>query len=293
MPLSHPFLILTAAAALWTAGHRLAAPRDAASPGFFGLPGSAYGSLAARLMRDSLHSYWHGGESATQARHEPAAAPPPTAAAGVFARRAAAAAPPPTASATSGLEAAIARLARLEKSRTQRNSPFPTTDAHRRYLDASAFWRLRSAYALDRSDATLYEILHFQLAARAAQRPELRAEVLRLADEAIALATAPLSGVSAALTGAGAAINLLNDLLAPGQASRDDAAILTRWHQLEECLRRYQDIHDQALAEGWWPGIPVFRRQELDQHAALLQHIAGTIRQQIEDLQLVPIQPAR
>lgn len=285
MPLSHPFLILTAAAALWTAGHWLAEPRDAASPGFFGLPGSAYGSLAARLMRDSLHGYWHGGESAAQARHEPAAAPPPAAAAGVFARRAAAA-PPPTPT-TSGLEDTIARLAQLEKSRTRRNSPFSTTEAHRRYLDASAFWRLRYAYALDRSDATLYEILHFQLAARAVQRPELRGEVLRLADEAIALATAPLSGASAALTGAGAAINLLNELLVPGLARRDDMAILARWRQLVDCLQRYQDIHDQALAEGWWSGIPEIRRQELEQHAALLQRIADTIRRQLVALELV------
>lgn len=286
MPFSHPLLILAAAAVFWTAGHRLAGPRDAASPGFFGLPGSAYGSLAARLMRDSLHSYWHGGESSTQARHEPVATPAPAAAAGVFARRAAAA-PPPTAPVASRLEDAIARLARLEKSRTRRNSPFPTTEAHRRYLEASAFWRLKSAYALDRSDAALYEILHFQLAARAVQRPELRGEVLRLADEAIALATAPMSGASAALTGAGAAINLLNDLLVPGQPRRDEAAILKRWRQLGDCLQRYLDIHDQALAEGWWQGIPEIRRQELEQHAALLQRIADTIRRQLEALQLV------
>lgn len=283
MPLSHPFLILTAAAALWTAGHRLAGPRDAASSGFFGLPGSAYGSLAARLMRDSLHSYWHGGESATQARHEPeAAAPPPAAAAGVFARRAtAASAPSPAASETSGLEDAIGRLARLEKSRTKRNSPYPTTDAHRRYLEASAFWRLRSAYALDRSDATLYEILHFQLAARAAQQPSLRTEVVRFAEQAIAQVDAPLAGFSAALTGAGAAINLLNDLLAPGQKHPDDAAILRRWRQLETCLQRYRSIREQALTEGWWQRLPEIRRQEVESHAALLTRIAENVRQQL------------
>lgn len=288
MPLSHPLLILATAALLWTAGHRLAAPRDAASPGFWGLPGSAYGSLAARLMRDSLHSYWHGGESATQARHETEAAPPPAVAAGVFARRAASAATLPAPSTLSVLETAMGGLARLEKGRTQRNSPFPTTEAHRRYLEASAFWRLRSAYALDRSDAVLYEILHFQLAARAEQRPELRGQVQRLADEAIALATAPMSGASAALTGAGAAINLLNELLVPGLAKRDDAAIRARWQQLGDCLQRYQSLHDQALAEGWWQGIPEIRRQELEQHAALLKRIADTIRQQLVALQLVP-----
>lgn len=286
MSLSHPILILTAAATLWTAGHRLAGPRDASSPGFLGLPGSAYGSLAARLMRDSLHSYWHGGESATQVPHEPATSPPPAASAGVFARRAAAA-PAPVPPPASGLEAALVRLARLEKSRTRRNSPFPTTEAHRRYLDASAFWRLRSAYALDRSDATLYEILHFQLAARAARDPALRGEVERFAEQAIAQADAPMAGATAALTGAGAAINLLNDLLAPGLTRRDDAAILKRWRQLDDCLQRYQGIHDQAVADGWWQGIPEIRRQELEQHAALLRRIAETIRRQLQALQLV------
>lgn len=281
MHLSHPLLMLAVAGVLWIAGHRLAGSRDAASPGFLGLPGSAYGSLAARLMRDSLHSYWHGGESATQARHEPVAAAPSSASVGVFARRATAAVPPPAAATTSGLEDALGHLARLEKGRTKRNSPFPTTEAHRRYLDASAFWRLRSAYALDRSDATLYEILHFQLAARAAQRPELREEVLRLADEAIAQANAPMAGFSAALTGAGAAINLLNDLLAPGQTHRDDEAIVRCWRHLETCLQRYRSIREQALAEGWWQRLPETRRQEVESHATLLTRIADNVRQQL------------
>jgi hypothetical protein len=284
MSLSHPILILTATAALWTAGHRLAGPRDASSPGFLGLPGSVYGSLAARLLRDSLHSHWHGGESAMQVPHEPATSP--AASAGVFARRAAAA-PAPAPTAASGLEAALVRLAQLEKSRTRRNSPFPTTEAHRRYLENAAFWRLRSACALDRSDAALYEILHFQLAARAARDPALRGEVVRLAEQAIAQADAPMAGANAALTGAGAAINLLNDLLVPGLTRRDDAAILTRWRQLGHCLQRYQGIHDQAVADGWWQGIPEIRRQELEQHAALIRRIAETIRRQLEALQLV------
>jgi hypothetical protein len=288
MSVSHPFLILATAAVLWVAGHRLAGPRDADSPGFLGLPGSAYGSLMARLMRDSLHSYWHGGESATQAQHEPApsspASPP---AVGVFARRAAAL-KPPVEPETSGLEAAVIRLARLEKNRTKRNSPFPTSGAHQRYLEASAFWRLRSAYRLDRSDAILYEILHFQLAARAARQPERYAEVLQLADQAIALATAPMSGASAALTGAGAAINLLNELLMPEASRRDVPAILLRWGQLNACLQRYREIHDQGEAEGWWQGIPEIRRQEIEQHAALLQHLADIIRQQLEAKQQLP-----
>ena len=278
MPLSHPFLILTAAAALWTAGHRLAGPRDATSPGFFGLPGSAYGSLAARLMRDSLHSYWHGGESATQSSHAGSASAEKPQAPGIFSRLNR---PAAHASEPAWIEARIRQLAQLEKHRTQRNSSFPMTDAHRRYLEASAYWRLKSAYALDRSDATLYEILHFQLAARAAQEPSLRAEVVRFAEEAIAQADAPMAGFSAALTGAGAAINLLNDLLMPGQARRDDAAILRHWRQLETCLQRYRSIREQALVEGWWQRLPEIRRQEVESHAAMLTRIAENVRQQL------------
>lgn len=278
MPRSHPFLILAAAAALWTAGHWLAGPRDASTPRFLGVPGSAYGSLTARLVRDALHSYWHGGESAAQSSHDKPEAKNPPPPAGVFSRRAA---PPPQVQELPWLDARLQQLARLEKARTKRNSSFPTSDAHRRYLEASANWRLKAAYELDRSDATLYEILHFQLAARAAQDPRLLDDVVHFADQAIDLVDAPMAGFSAALTGAGAAINLLNDLLAPGQARRDDEAILRRWRQLETCLQKFQAIREQGQAEGWWQGIPEIRRQEVESHAALLARIAESIRKML------------
>ncbi len=295
MSFSHPLLTLSVAGLLWIAGDQLAARRDAGSCGLLGFPGSPYGSLAARLVRDSLHSYWHGGESAAQAQHPAATAatPPTPPAVGVFARRAAAttaaAAPVPE---VTWLEARVHALARLEKERTRRNSPFPMTAAHQRYLDSSAFWRLRSAYALDRSDTSLYEILHFQLAARALQRPELKPEVVRLAEQAIAMADMPMAGFAAPLTGAGAAINLLNDLLDPKQVRRDDAAILKRWAQLGSCLRRYEEILGQAQAEDWWQGIPEVRREEVESHAAFLGRIAAIIRQQLVVLQLLPASEA-
>lgn len=286
MRLPHTLLTLAAAAGLWLAGHHTTGPRQAApeaSP--LGLSGSAYGSLAARVIRDSLHSYWHGGQSAANARHaaakaekEPAqeAAPPP----GAFARRAAPA-PPPLPADLSWLDRRILHLADLETRRTVRNSPFPTSDAHRRFLDASANWRLRAAYELDPGDAVLYEILHHQLSTRLARDPGIQKELDALAERAITHGTAPMSGLNAALAGAGAALNLLNDLLRPGQVRRDDDAIIRRWGQLDRCLARYRALRHDAVERGWWAGIPEVRQREMEEHAAFLSRIAGRIRVQL------------
>ncbi|HRJ06962.1 MAG TPA: cytochrome c peroxidase [Prosthecobacter sp.] len=257
-----------------------AAVTDMTNP--LGLAGSAFGSLAARVIRDSLHSYWHGGQSAAQSSHdkttkEQAKTPPPEPP-GIFARRSK---PAPPGEDVSWLDKQIVRLAELEAGRTKRNSPFPTSDAHRRFLNASASWRLRIAYELDPGDPVLYEILHYQLAARLAEKPETRQKLDALAERAITHGTAPMSGLNAALAGAGAALNLLNDLLRPGQPKRDDDAIIRRWGQLDRCLARYRAIRHDAVESGWWSGIPEVRQQELEQHAALLGRIAEKIRLQL------------
>lgn len=182
---------------------------------------------------------------------------------------------------TSWVARRVTELARLECARTKRNTAFRMSAAHRRYVDASAEWRLRMAYQLDPGDAVLYEILHFQLTRKLTQKPAVQQEIVALAEQAIANVDSPTAGMSAALTGAGAAVNLLNDLLRPSQTPRDEQAILRRWGQLESCLARYWAIQQQAVTEGWWNGIPGVRQIELDGHARLLGRIADTIRKQL------------
>lgn len=286
MPLSYTLLSLTAAAGLWWAGHALTCTQPslqaARTPPAFAFAGSAYGSLTARLIRDSLYSYWHGGESATAAAAPTPAkdtpAPPPPA--GRFARKGMPAPPPPppVQSETPWLQKQVDELARLEKNRTRRNSTFPLSKAHQRYLNAAGDVRLRLAYQLDPGDATLYEILHYHIAART-QPPEAAESVIQaLAQQAMNYGLRNEASLADALTGAGAAINLLNEQLRPERVMRDASAISQHRDTLARCLHHYQKLRSTAQAEGWWENIPPLRRQELEEHAKFLTRIHEVIQ---------------
>ena len=179
---------------------------------------------------------------------------------------------------TSWLQAGVDEISRLEKSRTRRSSTVPLSNAHQQYLYAAADVRLRFAYQLDPGDATLYEILHFHIASRTQSPEAARAAIDALSQNAMAYGLREGGSMSDALTGAGAAINLLNDQLQPGNTSRDDKAVSREWHALEECLERYRRVRSSAEEEGWWDGVPEVRRQELEEHAKLLMRIREMIR---------------
>jgi len=284
MALPHTLLTLGTAAGLWWAGHALSCSRQAlqaeATPGAFGIAGSAYGSLMARLIRDSLHSYWHGGESSAAGHgSDKKDAPAPLPIPGRFARRNVP--PPAAAESTSWLEQRVQQLAGLEARRTKRNSTFPLSAAHQSFLNAEADWRLRLAYRLDPGDAVLYEVLHFHLASRVKPPEAAQAAADALAREAVAFSLREQSSLSATLTGAGASINVLNDLLRPGALIRDPEAILRHWTLLDRCLTRYRDLKSAAQSEGWWDQIPSTRQQDLEEHYRLLNRISGMIRPQL------------
>lgn len=286
--------MLPVAVLAWWGGHLLQVRQTA--PGrapAFAVPGSAYGSLAARLIRDSLYSYWHGGEGsqALPVKQSPSAPPPPPAP-GRFARRGQlpppvkTAAPEESAEDVGGLDGWVNKLARLEKARTRRNSSFPLSPAHQRYVDASATTRLKLAYALDPGDAVLYEVLYFHLASRPGPltAPALQA----LTAQAMQYGLRPLGSLSDALTAAGAAINVLNEQLQgnrPGSAEAPE--VLAAREVLKQGLARYDALHQEAEQDGWWEGIPAIRRAELENHAAQLRRIAELI-----DKTLSPAKPA-
>ena len=284
MSLPHTLLTLTAASVLWWAGHALSCSQRSlqatAPPPAFALPGSAYGSLAARLIRDSLYSYWHGGESAVPAveTKAPQGTPPPPPPPGRFARKGMPKPPPQVQADVSWLQSRIDHLTRLEKSRTKRTSTLPLSAAHQNYLNAAADVRLRFAYQLDPGDATLYEILHFHIASRTKSPEAARSAIDSLAQSAMAYGVREHGSLSDALTGAGAAINLLNDQLQPGNLRRDNKAVISQWHALERCLERYRNLRNTAQTEGWWDGVPAVRRQEFEDHAKLLSRISEMIR---------------
>ncbi len=285
MSLPHTLLTLATAGGFWWAGHALSRSQQnlhaSANPPAFAVPGSAYGSLAARLIRDSLYSYWHGGESASpaaaaQSSKDSPSSPPP----GRFARRGMPAPVPQTQvpADVSWLQAIVDRLARLEKDRTRRSNTLPLSSAHQRFLNAAADVRLRFAYQLDPGDAALYEILHFHIASRTQSPDAARTAINALGQSAMAYGVREGGSLSDALTGAGAAINLLNDQLHPGNPHRNDQAIASQWRALDQCLKRFRDLRSQAQQEGWLEGIPAVRRQELEEHAKLLTRISEMIR---------------
>ena len=277
MHLPHTRLALPAALLCWLAAGRCVDPAPGPSNPL-ALQRSAYGSLVARLMKDSLHSYWHGGrdEKAGAPDHEHDAAPP----AGKL--KLLRPAPPTPPHRGSWLEESIHWLAGLDDKRTERNSPFATTPAHRRFLNASANWRLHFAYQFDPGDAALYEIGHYSVMERAATPEAGREAAEKLARQTINHALSPQSGLADALTGAGAVINFFNDQLQPGRpVPPDPARLRSDWRLLQTCLERYRTLRQQAATEGWWEEIPPIRRQEIESYAALLEKITANIRKQL------------
>ena len=289
MRLSHPLLTLPLAGACWIAAGLWGGPPTTSSAGPeasnpLAIRQSAYGRTLARLMKDSLHSYWHGNPQSASEAHTTSAPPSP---AGRLALRRNSPVPPtaaPVSSAVSHgwLEDWTRRLSELEEGRTRRNSPFPSTAAHRRYLTASADWRVHVAWLLDPCDAALYEIDHFTVASRA-PTPEAASKASgELSVRTIVSALSLQSGPAEVLTGAGAAINLLNEQLVPGRHTPPDPAKLQRdWRVLEFCLSRHRQLREQASEEDWWSDIPPVRREEIDSYASLLEKLSGTIRQQL------------
>lgn len=266
--------------------HPMTEAKTAANP--LALQRSAYGSLFARLMKDSLHSYWHDGKQEHAGEHhdheetKDKPEPPPPPGRLKLVRR-----PPPppveTAPQDTSLLASITRkLDQLEEQRTERNSPFATSTAHRRFLTATADNQLYQAWQFDPCDAALYEIAHYTALSRA-PTPELkRVAAGQLARRTVEHALAPTSGMSESLTGAGAVLNLFNDQLQPDRPTPPlDADLQFLWSTLNQCLDRYQTLRQQAVAEGWYTGIPAIRRGELEEYAAMMQKLAGMVREQL------------
>lgn len=309
MHLSHPLLILPVAGVCWLAAGLWGGPPSATSAGPeasnpLAIRQSAYGRTVARLMKDSLHSYWHGGPQAAAVAHvHTAACCPPGKDGGECTKAAAAAGPagrfslrrsnavaqapipplePAAPSPRPWLQQWTARLTELEQGRMRRNSTFATTTGHRRFLAAAADWRVHLAWLLDPCDAALYEIDHFSVASRAAS-PEAASKASGdLSVRTIVSALSPQSGPAEVLTGAGAAINLLNEQLIPGRHTPPNPASLQRdWRVLEFCLNRHRELREQASEEDWWSDIPPVRREEIDSYARMLEKLSGTIRQQL------------
>lgn len=306
MHVPYSFLTLGAAAACWTlAGLCHDVPYSA--EGFFVEPHnplavcrSEYGSLIARLMKDSLHSYWHAGCTDPSHGHAPA---PVAASAGRFAMRqqaphahAPAPAPEPAEAhahehedehehehaSQSWVDRFGKSVSHMEHMRTARNSPFAVAPAHKRFLSAAADWRVHIAWELDPGDAALYEIDHFVSLSRAPTAAAAKQIAMNLARKTIEQAFSPHASPADALTGAGAAINLLNDQLQPGRSvPPDPAGLLRDWRMLTFCLNRHQQLLEEAFEEGWWEDIPEVRRKEIETYATMLSRISGTIRQQL------------
>jgi hypothetical protein len=320
MHVPYSLLTLAAAAACWiVSGVAYEVPRSAMgnvephNP--LAIYRSAYGSLVARLMKDSLHSYWHAG--CTDPSHDHAPAPggtiaprpatPPQAdrapsPAGRFASRQAANRQDHPAHVPAGphvcdqdcahdvVSAApsswVDRLGKsvsgMEHLRTVRNSPFAVAPAHRRFLSASADWRVHVAWLLDPGDAALYEIDHFVSVSGAPDPATAKRKALALAQRTIEHALSPQAGPMEALTGAGAAINLLNDGLRPNRPDPPKTAeLLQNWRLLNLCLDRHRELREQAMQEDWWHGIPDVRRGEIETYATMLQRLSGLIHQQL------------
>ena len=247
---------------------------------FFAVPGSAYGSLAARQMKYSLYSYWHKGESAYAPAivDDGANKPPPP---GRF-KRSGSAKPnedllEPRVEKATWHERLMQTLLALESRRTRGNTQFNISPAHQRYLDASAIWRLQLACALDPGDPVLYEILNLALSTKQAHSETVRLQLLALVDRAIKKSSSPQAGMLDQLTAIGAAIDRLNELQSPELKTKDEAAIRYYWDVVQKGLGRYETIRKQADDEGWWDGISMVRQQEIESHAGLLKRIASGI----------------
>lgn len=282
MAFPHTLLTLGAATGLWLSAYTLSFSRQVLQThpvaANFGIPGSAYGSLLARLIRNSLYSYWHGGQSSNVG----AISTPneiPSSIANRFDRRSGG--PVIEEKAASWLEARIRLISRLEAWRTKRNSAFQLSSEHQRYLNAAADWRLRLAYQLDPGDVMLYEVLHFQIISHLHPPEAARRATDVLARDAIAFSLREQSSFSALLTGAGAAVNVLNDLLDSDALTRTPEVVLHHLNLLDRFLMSYRSLKSKAQSEGWWDKMPVIRQQELQEHYLLLERVCGVIHMQI------------
>lgn len=247
------------------------------------LRGSAYGTLVARLMKDSMHNYWHAGHAHRHAAKLGSAGMAPNSAHDHALHshdQKTSECVAPTSQKRSWMEQKIDWLAELEEERMTPTSKIRISNAHRRYLDASADWHLRVAYRLDPGDAALYEILHYTVMGRAI-RPELaQSAAEKLAEETIAHALSKQGGMSAALTGAGAAINVLNnDMVSESGVGRE--VVRRHWEMLSTCLNRYRERKAQAVADGWWDRVPKVRRGELSAYAVLVEKLSSTIERKL------------
>ncbi len=298
MRLPHPLLILLTTVFIWLAAGAVTASSYQPQASTYGNPlalfRSAYGSLVARLMKDSLHAYWHEGKQEKSGQqHDEAEHDHLSAGSKLKLLRSrsedADKEHEEDLAAGSWLENTTHRLAELEDKRTERNSPFATSTAHKRFLTASANWRLYQAYKFDPSDAALYEIAHYTLLSKPTSLERKRLDTEELAKQTIAHSMSPQSGPVAALTAAGAVINLFNEQLMPKRVPAPSAeALKNQWLLLTQCLERYHKLHQQALAEKWWNDIPDIRRQEIDEYARNLERLTEMIRKELTQKQLLP-----
>lgn len=315
MHVPHSLLTIGAAATCWiVAGVCYETPRSADGDmephNALAIRRSAYGSLIARLMKDSLHNYWHAG--CTDPAHDhgtrPAAAPTPAPApspspAGRFAARQASQQPggqahghggdhvcgsgcdhahqqaSPTLSWVDRLGRSVSRMDHM---RSVRNSPFAVAPTHRLFLSASADWRVHVAWQLDPGDAALYEIDHYVSLTRATSAESAKRKASELAQRTIQHALSPQAGPADALTGAGAAINLLNDDLRRGRTEPVKTEELLRdWRALMFCLNRHRELRQEADEEDWWNEIPDVRRTEIETYATMLERLSVMIQKQL------------
>lgn len=297
MALPHTFLTAAGIVGLWWGGHLWCVSQPSLQPTekapAFAIYRSAYGSMLARMMKDSLYSYWHEGKAPATAAEEGHDHDHDHGNSAPAGRLGNLHKPPAAPRAATGhekeswLDHRVDDLARMEALRTKRNTPFQPSAAHRKYISASADWRLRLANQLDPGDPTLYEILNFNLTSQGLPEATLKPLLSELAHDAVYHALGERSGVNEALTGAGAAVNLLNDQLQRNQAKpADPYSILRNWQLLTLCLERYQTIHQDGIEEGWWSKIPEVRQEEIETYARLLQKIAETIRKQLVEMKL-------
>lgn len=309
MRLPNTLLIGLSAMVLWGASRWVAPPlpKRAEDVPALAIPGSAFGSLAARSMRGSLYSYWHSGEAfqapeATPPPQVPTAntpPPPPPPTPGVFSRRrlgsappaepaapsndvATAPAPPPQPEVPAGppLDRAAAWLNGLEKRRTHRKDRVAFSAKHIQYLNAATGWRLRLAYNLDPGDPMLYEILHHHILTTSQNIDQARARSRLLTDQALAHAHSSQADMDDTLTGVAAAINALNETILaaqPNQPSKEE--LLANWQEITSCQNRFHELRTAAEQEGWWSNIPGHRRAEIDNQANFLSGLTKQIQE--------------
>jgi hypothetical protein len=153
------------------------------------------------------------------------------------------------------------------------------TAAHRRYINASAGWRLRLAYNLDPGDPALYEILYHYITTTSRDLVQIQGRSKIVTEKALAQAKSSQGGMANALTGVGAAINSLNDLILatqPGFPSQEEVA--PHWNDIMSCQRQFLETRAAAERDGWWQNIPSARRAEIEDHARFLDDLVVKFR---------------